>query len=60
MSIRNVRRHAKDSLDRLVRDGDSGEDEVTRAEKQLEVTTRRYVDQVDELLRAKENDLLEV
>ena len=60
MSIRNIRRHAKDALDRLARDGEVGEDEVTRAEKQLETLTRTYVDQVDDLLKHKEAELLEV
>jgi ribosome recycling factor len=60
ISIRNVRRHTKDELDRLVKDGESGEDEVNRAEKVLEVVTRRYVDQVDEVLKHKESELLEV
>jgi ribosome recycling factor len=60
VSIRNVRRHAKDALDRLARDGEVGEDDVTRAEKQLEALTRTYVDQVDDLLKHKEAELLEV
>ncbi len=60
VSIRNIRRHAKDALDRLVRDGEEGEDDVRRAEKQLEEVTHKYVGQVDELLRHKEAELLEV
>jgi ribosome recycling factor len=60
VSIRNVRRHAKDSLDRLVKDGDVGEDDVARAEKELEKLTHTYVEQVDDALRAKEAELLEV
>ncbi len=60
VSIRNVRRHAKDALDRLSRDGDAGEDDVRRAEKELEDVTHRYVGQVDELLKHKESELLEV
>jgi ribosome recycling factor len=60
VSIRNVRRHAKDGLDRLAKDGEAGEDEVRRAEKHLEDVTHRYVVQVDELLRHKEAELLEV
>jgi ribosome recycling factor len=60
VSIRNIRRRAKEELDRLVRDGETGEDEVTRAEKELEKTTHAYVAQVDELLRHKEAELLEV
>ncbi len=60
ISIRNIRRRAKDELDKLVKDGDTGEDEVARAEKELEKTTAQYVANVDELLRHKEAELLEV
>jgi ribosome recycling factor len=60
ISIRNIRRRAKEELDRLVKDGETGEDEVMRAEKELEKTTAQYVGTVDELLRHKETELLEV
>ena len=60
ISIRNVRRKAMEELGKLVKDGDVGEDEVARAEKELEKTTAQYVAQVDELLRHKEAELLEV
>jgi len=60
ISIRNVRRKAKDELDRLVKDGESGEDDVVRAEKELQNVTDRYVAQVDELVKHKEAELLEV
>ena len=60
VSIRNVRRKAKEEIDRHVKDGDVGEDEGTRAEKELETVTRQHVDIVDELLKSKETDLLEV
>ena len=60
VSIRNIRRHAKDELDRLVKDGETGEDDVARAEKELEKVTQRYVASVDELLKHKEAELLEV
>jgi ribosome recycling factor len=60
ISIRNIRRKAKEELDRLVKDGETGEDEVTRAEKELEKTTGHYVASVDELLKHKEAELLEV
>src|SRR6266511_4399646 len=59
-AIRNIRRHAKDALDRLARDGEAGEDDVHRAEKELEDTTGRYVHTVDELVKHKEAELLEV
>jgi ribosome recycling factor len=60
VSIRNVRRHAKDALDRLARDGEVGEDEVRRAEKELDETTSKYVSHVDEIVKHKEAELLEV
>jgi ribosome recycling factor len=60
VSIRNIRRKAKEQLDRMVRDGESGEDDVRRAEKELDETTQRYVHQVDDLMRHKEAELLEV
>jgi ribosome recycling factor len=60
VAIRNIRRHAKDALDKLVKDGDTGEDEVHRAERELDELTHRYVAQVDELLKHKEGELLEV
>jgi ribosome recycling factor len=60
VSVRNIRRRAKEELDRIARDGESGEDEVTRAEKELEQVTKRHVDAIDDLLRHKESELLEV
>jgi ribosome recycling factor len=60
VSIRNIRRHAKDALDKLVKNGDAGEDEVRRAERELGDLTHSYVAQVDELLKHKEAELLEV
>jgi ribosome recycling factor len=60
VSVRNIRRHAKEELDRIVREGEAGEDEVRRAEKELDEITHRYVDAIDELLRHKEAELLEV
>jgi ribosome recycling factor len=47
-------------LQRIVKDGEAGEDETGRAEKELETVTARYVAQVDELVKNKEAELLEV
>jgi ribosome recycling factor len=60
VSIRNIRRHAKESLEHLAKDGEAGEDAVYRAEKQLDEITKSYVEQVDALLEHKESELLEV
>ena len=60
VSVRNVRRHAKDVLDKMIKDGDAGEDQVRRAEKSLDELTHKHVEHVDELLKHKEAELLEV
>jgi ribosome recycling factor len=60
ISLRNVRRKAKEELDRIVKDGEAGEDEVARAEKELESLTKKHVEAVDQLLAGKESELLEV
>ncbi|BAL92225.1 putative ribosome recycling factor [Actinoplanes missouriensis 431] len=60
VAIRNIRRKAKDQLDKMVKDGDTGEDEGRRAEKELDDLTHKYVGVVDELLKHKEAELLEV
>ncbi|MEY9213527.1 ribosome recycling factor [Thermobifida halotolerans] len=59
-SIRNVRRHAKDAIDKAVKAGEIGEDEGHRAQKELESLTHKYVTEIDELLKHKESELLEV
>jgi ribosome recycling factor len=60
VSIRAVRRHAKDALDKLVKDGEAGEDDVHRAEAELDKLTAKYTSSVDEIVKAKEAELLEV
>lgn len=60
VAVRNIRRRAKEELDRIVKDGEAGEDEVGRAEKELEALTKRHVELIDQVLSAKENELLEV
>lgn len=60
VSIRGIRRKAMEELHRISKDGEAGEDEVVRAEKELQGVTDRYVAQVDELVKHKETELLEV
>jgi ribosome recycling factor len=60
VAIRNVRRKANEELHRISKDGEAGEDEVVRAEKELQHVTDKYVAQVDELVKHKEAELLEV
>jgi ribosome recycling factor len=58
VAIRNVRRKAKDDLDALQKE--VGEDDVARAEKELDSITKAHVDQIDAALKVKEAELLEV
>ena len=58
VSVRNIRRKAKDDLDALK--GEIGDDEVSRAEKELEQLTKANVDAIDDALKRKEAELLEV
>ncbi len=58
VSVRNIRRKAKDDLDALK--GEVGDDEVSRAEKELEQITKSNVDAIDDALKRKEAELLEV
>ena len=60
VAVRNIRRRAKEELDRIAKDGEAGEDEVARAEKELEHLTKRHVDLIDDLMAHKERELLEV
>jgi ribosome recycling factor len=60
VSVRNVRRTAKQALEKLEKDGEVGKDDVTGAEKRLDAVTKTHTDKIDELLKHKEAELLEV
>ena len=60
ISIRNIRRGAIDTFAKLEKDGEAGKDDVARAEKELEKHTSEHVAKIDELLKHKESELLEV
>ena|SRR5437899_9414193 len=60
VSVRNVRRHAKETLERLERDHTISEDDLRRSEKDLQRLTDQYISEVDELLDHKEKELREV
>ncbi|WP_313675044.1 ribosome recycling factor [Mycolicibacterium sp.] len=60
VSVRNIRRRAMEELHRIKKDGEAGEDDVSRAEKDLDKATAQYVHQIDELVKHKEGELLEV
>jgi ribosome recycling factor len=60
VSIRNVRRRAKEELDRIAKDGEAGEDDVRRAETELDDLTSAHVGAIDEAMKNKEAELLDV
>lgn len=60
IAIRNVRRHSVDAVKKLEKDKEIGEDDARNAEKQLDQITKKLVEKVDDLLKAKEAELLEV
>jgi ribosome recycling factor len=58
VSVRSVRRKSKDDLDALT--SEVGEDDVARGEKELEALTKTHIDQIEDALKKKEAELLEV
>ncbi|WP_127842312.1 ribosome recycling factor [Actinomyces wuliandei] len=60
VQVRGIRGRSKKELEAIKKEGQAGEDEVKRAEQDLDALTRRYVEQVDAALAAKESELLDV
>jgi ribosome recycling factor len=60
VAVRNVRRHAKEDLEKLQKEGNISEDELRRAEKDLQKETDQHVAEIDKLLATKEKELWEV
>ncbi len=60
VAVRNVRRHAKEEMEKLEREGGISEDDLIRAEKELQKLTDRFVAEVDEIQGHKEQELMEV
>jgi len=60
VAVRNARRHARQELEQLEKDGDIGKDDLDRIEKDLEKRTHEVVAEIDDLLKHKEQELLTV
>ncbi|HEX9776461.1 MAG TPA: ribosome recycling factor [Actinomycetota bacterium] len=60
VAIRNVRRHHKDEIECLQKDGEVSEDDMRRAEKELQKLTDGFIAEIDEMLARKEAELSEV
>ena len=60
VAVRNIRRKAKESLDKAIKDGDMGEDEGDRLLKELDKVTKQTTDELDALLETKQKEIMEV
>jgi ribosome recycling factor len=60
VAVRNARRHARQELEHLEKDGEISKDDLDRAEKDLEKRTHEVVAEIDEMLKHKEQELLTV
>ena len=60
VSVRNLRRGAKQAMDKAEKDSEISKDDNSGAEKRLDAMTKKYVDTVDELLKNKEAELLDI
>ena len=60
VAVRNIRRKAKESIDKAVKDGEMGEDEGERLLKDLDKVTKQVTDQLDALLDSKQKEIMEV
>ena len=60
VSIRNVRRHAKEEIERDRKSGEVSEDDMHRAEKELQKLTDKFISEIDDMLQRKESELMEV
>ncbi|HEU5306648.1 MAG TPA: ribosome recycling factor [Acidimicrobiia bacterium] len=60
VAVRSARRHARQELEQLEKDGDISQDDLDRIEKDLEKRTHEVVAEIDDLLKHKEQELLTV
>jgi ribosome recycling factor len=60
VAVRNIRRHSKEEMEHLQKDGKLSEDDLARSEKELQKLTDRFVSEIDEMVAHKEKELLEV
>jgi ribosome recycling factor len=60
VAVRNIRRHSKEELERLERDGTISEDDLVRAEKELQKLTDKHVSDIDDVVAHKETELKEI
>ena len=60
VAVRNIRRHSKEELERLERDGGISEDDLVRSEKELQKLTDKHISDIDEVVAHKDAELKEI
>jgi ribosome recycling factor len=60
VAVRNLRRTAKQGMEKLEKDGEVGKDDLTGGEKRLDSITKKHTDAIDDMLKNKEAELLAV
>ncbi|HEX6230222.1 MAG TPA: ribosome recycling factor [Actinomycetota bacterium] len=60
VAVRNIRRHSKDELEKLEREGGISEDDLIRSEKELQKLTDKHIAEIDEIVAHKEQELKEI
>jgi ribosome recycling factor len=60
IAVRNIRRHSKDEMERMKKDGEMSEDDLKRVEKDLQKVTDEFVAEIDKMTSHKEQELLEI
>ena len=60
VAVRNIRRHSKEELEKLEHDAAISEDDLVRAEKELQKVTDKHVSEIDEVIAHKEAELKEI
>jgi ribosome recycling factor len=60
VAVRNIRRHSKEELEGLEREGGISQDDLVRSEKELQKVTDRHVAEIDEVVAHKDRELKEI
>ena len=60
VAVRNIRRHSKEELEKLEREGTISEDDLVRAERELQKVTDKHISDIDEVVAHKDTELKEI
>jgi len=60
VAVRNIRREANDMLKQLKKDGDASEDDVFKAQEDIQKLTDNHIKDIDNIYKDKEKEILEL